>query len=663
MGARVGFVALLLAFAAAPASAVPLEIYGRLPTVDDIELSPDGNLLGIITTGVDGNQLQVRASADLALRTVVRLGTQKVVGLEWTDSDHLIVLTGSATKVSDLEMERRSNWWQANLVDLKSGKISNLLEQVASDVYSSTQFLNVIVGWPQPRTIDGNPQILLPGIAFTEAMRGGGGARGVVTLFKQGYGATAARMVENGQHGTVDLLVDAGGRAIAREDYDTETGVWSLSARPASTWQDLRKVTAKLDPPSLEGFGRTDRTLIISELEDTGTRYREVTLDTGSASAPIAALDETSLVIDHRKRTVMAGRDTGHMRLRYAFLDPADQALWARAERAFPGEVVRLESWSDDHSKLVLHITGPRSGNAFYLLDLTAKRADAIADEYAGIEAKDLNDVSTISYAAQDGLTIPAYLTLPHGVAAKNLPLVVLVHGGPETHDEPGFNWWAQALASLGYAVLQPEYRGSAGFGRSFTEAGYGQWGGKMQTDLSDGVKSLAAQGIVDPARVCIAGADYGGYAAIAGVTIQSGIYRCAVAVAGISDLPLMLRAVQSHSKTSQSLSMRYWERFMGAKSRGDDALEALSPAKHADKLSAPLLLIHGETDPFVDPEQSRAMQAAAQRAGKQVKLIMLKGEDHSLARGATRLEMLQATADFLNANLPVTPASQTAAR
>jgi dipeptidyl aminopeptidase/acylaminoacyl peptidase len=145
-------------------------------------------------------------------------------------------------------------------------------------------------------------------------------------------------------------------------------------------------------------------------------------------------------------------------------------------------------------------------------------------------------------------------------------------------------------------------------------------------------------------------------------VTLQSGIYRCAVAVAGVSSLSLMLGRVQSDT-SSRSFSMRYWERFMGAKGPSDDALDALSPAKHADKLSAPLLLIHGEIDTVVDPEQSRAMVAAAERAGKPVRLVMLKGEDHNLARGETRLEMLQATADFLKANLPVTPANQSAAR
>jgi len=654
MGPRVGFIALLLATMAAPSGAVPLEIYGRLPTVDDIDISTDGNTLGIVTTGVDGNQLQVRGT-DLGLKAVIRLGMQKVIGLQWVDSDHIMVITESATKVSDLEMARRSRWWVPNLVDVKASKVINLLDDVESgNRYEGKEFLNVIAGWPQPRTIDGHTQIFLPGIAFTNL-------HGMLTMFKQGFGAGGAKIVESGGVDTRAILVDLQGRPVAREDYDDESGAWSLSVK-TSGWQKVQSVTAKLDRPSLEGFGRTDRTVIISQLEDNGERYREVAIDGGTLSAPIAALDDMSLIKDPVKRTVLGGVDTAHMKVRYAFLDPADQQIWSRVERAFPGEFVRLVSWSDDRTKLVLHVEGQKSGNAFYLLDLAARSASPIADEYAGLEAKDLNEVRTISYSAQDGLTIPAFLTLPQGVPAKNLPLVVLVHGGPAAHDRPGFDWWSQGIASLGYAVLQPQYRGSTSSDRGFMEAGYGQWGRKMQTDVSDGVKSLAAQGIIDPGRVCIVGGSYGGYAAMAGVTLQSGIYRCAIAVAGVADLPQMLARVRS-DHSSHSESMRYWERFMGAKGAGDNSLDALSPAKHADKLSAPLLLIHGEIDTVVDPAQSQMMQSAAQRAGKQVQLIMLKGEDHNLARGATRLQMLQATADFLRANLPVTPANQTAAR
>ena len=169
-------------------------------------------------------------------------------------------------------------------------------------------------------------------------------------------------------------------------------------------------------------------------------------------------------------------------------------------------------------------------------------------------------EVRNLTYLAADGLAISGFLTLPRDLPEKNLPLVVMPHGGPAVQDTQRFDWWAQALADQGYAVLQPNYRGSD-VNFKFIEAGYGEWGRKMQTDLSDGVEYLAKAGIVDPSRVCIVGASYGGYAALAGVTLQSGIYRCAVSVAGLSDLPRMRSWT---NETQLGRVSRYWDRFWG---------------------------------------------------------------------------------------------------
>jgi dipeptidyl aminopeptidase/acylaminoacyl peptidase len=227
---------------------------------------------------------------------------------------------------------------------------------------------------------------------------------------------------------------------------------------------------------------------------------------------------------------------------------------------------------------------------------------------------------------------------------------VVFPHGGPAARDEPGFDWWPQAMASQGYAVLQVNYRGSDGFGDQFREAGYGEWGRKMQTDLSDGVRYLAAQGTIDPKRVCIVGASYGGYAALAGVTLDPGVYRCAVAVAGISDLH---RFVGWSGKDGDVAVQRYWTRYVGASGPNDPLLTALSPVSHVDAVTAPVLLVHGKDDTVVPFNQSQMMADALKKAGKQVDFVILNHEDHWLSRGETRLQMLQATIDFLIKNNP----------
>ncbi|MBV8972867.1 MAG: S9 family peptidase [Sphingomonadaceae bacterium] len=250
-------------------------------------------------------------------------------------------------------------------------------------------------------------------------------------------------------------------------------------------------------------------------------------------------------------------------------------------------------------------------------------------------------------------MSAAAILTLPPGRAAKGLPLVVLPHGGPGASDDPGFNWLAQAIASRGYAVLQPQFRGSTGFVEPFHAAGYGEWGRKMQTDLSDGVAHLAKDGTIDPKRVCIVGGSYGGYAALAGVTLQHGIYRCAVSLAGPSDLKAMLSYETDVTSGSDNPTLRFWKRFMGARTRTDPMLDTISPIRFAVTVDVPVMLIHGKDDTVVTYDQSRAMAAALTKAGHPPEFVTLPGEDHWLSRGQTRTAMLAATIAFLAKHLP----------
>ena len=201
--------------------------------------------------------------------------------------------------------------------------------------------------------------------------------------------------------------------------------------------------------------------------------------------------------------------------------------------------MVRYVDGSGDRRKLVVLVDSPTEGPAFALVDIDARRASWISPQYT-LAPADIGEKRPLHFKAADGLDLSGYLTLPLGRPPTGLPLVVLVHGGPVSRDGPGFDWWAQAIASRGYAVLQVNYRGSGGLGAKLNAAGFGEWGRKMQTDLSDGVRYLAAQGIIDAKRVCIAGHDYGGNAALAGMAFDHGVYRRAAAVSGAFDLPAM---------------------------------------------------------------------------------------------------------------------------
>jgi len=247
-------------------------------------------------------------------------------------------------------------------------------------------------------------------------------------------------------------------------------------------------------------------------------------------------------------------------------------------------------------------------------------------------------------------LQIHAYLTLPPFREAKNLPLVVLPHGGPQSRDYGDFDWKDQALASRGYAVLQPNFRGSTGYGVHFVDAGHDEWGRKMQTDLTDGIAYLAGQGIIDKSRVAIVGASYGGYAALAGATLDQGVYRCAVSIAGVADVKTMLDyEIFLSSEGKHGETVKYWQKFLGEAKLYDD----ISPAQQADRAYCPILLIHGRDDTVVPFKQSDLMSKALKRAGKVYELIVYDNQDHWETIEASRIDMIEHVLAFLMQHNP----------
>ena len=228
--------------------------------------------------------------------------------------------------------------------------------------------------------------------------------------------------------------------------------------------------------------------------------------------------------------------------------------------------------------------------------------------------------------------------------------MIALPHGGPEAHDTLSFDWWAQYLANKGYLVIQPNFRGSSGFGREFTEAGAGKWGKEMQDDVSDGVLTLVKSGYADKDRVCIMGASYGGYAAMAGGAFTPELYKCIVAVAGVSDIHKMLNRTKINSSSGDWI-VRHWSKLMG-----DDtsALKKISPVNFAEQFSSPILIIHGEDDTVVPIDQSKIMHTALKKAGKSTRFVALKKEDHWLSGSDTRLKMLKEIDKFLDKHNPI---------
>jgi dipeptidyl aminopeptidase/acylaminoacyl peptidase len=295
------------------------------------------------------------------------------------------------------------------------------------------------------------------------------------------------------------------------------------------------------------------------------------------------------------------------------WLDEYEENLRKAVEAAFPDKFVRLSSRSDDDSQIVVNTSADNDPGTFYLLS-NMKDVQLIGERFPLINRDLLGDVKYIKYPARDGLKIPAYVTIPK-MGEKPYPTVVMPHGGPWVRDTTIYDEWSQLLASHGYMVVQPNYRGSTGYGLNHWKKGDNNWGQTMQDDKDDGVKYLVDKGLADPDKVAIFGWSYGGYAAFAASVRKDGPFACAIAGAGVADL----------SRISATLfnGGRYGRVFQGT------TVSGLSPIEHADKLAMPLFIIHGDIDRRVPVEQSRLMVEKLESLGKPHKYLELEGADH----------------------------------
>ena len=611
----------------------PLEILGALPTLESVVISPDGKRLAFVKTAGEARAIYVIEFGKSGVLTGVKVADTKLRDIEWIDDDNLLA-TISRTSLPPLGFYGpRREWNQMVVFDVAKKKVHPLTFEIEHQ-----ETLNVSMGAAEVRTVDNKTVIFVPGLYVED--------RTLPGMFSFTLPDYRVKLLDRSGIQDTDWLIDESGHIAAQYTYRDEQKTWEIRSRKDGRMTSIAKGTASIDTPDIIGFSADGSSIIASFEENGDSIWKPLSVKDGSWGAPLGS-GTFRRVIRERKTGRIIGGTHGAGDERYVFFDNEMQAHWNAVLRAFPDEKVHLVSRSDDFSRIIVQVFGAQDGYSYALFDWYSHKATILGQVYSGISAP--AQIRSVSYLAADGRRIDAYLTVPTGQEAKNLPLIVLPHGGPEAADSDDFDWWPQALASRGYAVLQPNFRGS-NVTSDLVEAGFGEWGRKMQTDLSDGVRDLAKQGVIDPKRVCIVGASYGGYAALAGVTLDPGVYRCAVAVAGISDLRRFRNwTTSNHSSVVQ----RYWDRFMGITDKKAAALEEISPIDHIAALNVPVLLVHGKDDTVVPYEQSEIMVNAMKKAGKPVEFVTLNHEDHWLSTGATRLQMLQASAAFLQANNP----------
>lgn len=640
-GPLAALAALFLACAAPAAGAAPpVEAYGRLPDLEDVGLSPDGTQLAFVGDQGEDRVISVVPLGGTKPSQVLRAGKAKLRSLSWVDNTHLLIVSSTTSEPPIGVIGPTQERMQGFVYDLTGRKLTQL--QPKTDSLA----LNVILGRPKVRTVKGRVTVFFEAITFVDHL-------GEPSLFSYDVQSGATRQLADGERGLQGYMLDANGVEVARSFWIE--GRWILRVKIDGAWRSLPPVEAPDGPPTMMGLGPAGKAVLFVGRIEGKPGWHALSLES-AGWVPVNYAADGLLSDDQSGLGVGVVQETDHYIFR--FFDPALQRAWEGILKAFPGEQVDFVSASNDRKKIVVRVFGQTTGAAYMLVDMNTGHADLIGDLYKAAPPEAVANTRSVAYTAGDGMKIPAYLTLPKGRPAKNLPLVVLPHGGPAARDELEFDWMAQALASRGYAVLQPEFRGSQGQGLSadLFRAGFGQWGRKMQTDLSDGVRFLAAQGVVDDKRVCIAGASYGGYAALAGATLDLGVYRCAVDVSGPSDMKRMVEWTLNRT-TARASTLRYFDRYMGAEKLKDPTYREISPINAIDKIAIPVMIIHGRDDTVVPFEQSQRMADAMKAAGKNVEFVPLAGEDHWLSRSETRQKMLTNMVRFIETNNPPDPA------
>lgn len=630
----------------APAAPPPASVFGRLPAVEDVAISPNGQRIAILGGTADQRVVSI-STIDRPEMPFLRLGNIETISVGWAGDDFVLARVAYMDSVGP----RQNYRFERNISITVGGKVAaRLLDNDTDSQYTTSQpIIGITSGTP--------PRALLRGITFQENAQIAEsriqtkGQSGLVTSLWSVDPATGdGKRLAMGNYDTVSWAVDLAGNPRVRLDIDELSGRFTLFGRAGGvgTWKSVWAGGNYDSRRDYYGYSERDDAVYLA-LDDGLVKKRL----SGGVTEPVGTVGTkmSPFLVGDPYRNTAVGIGSGAERPTYEWLDPEIGLAANVLVRAFKGQQVLLKGWSQDRTRFLARVAGPANPGLWYLYDRPKKEVSPIGEEYPELKGVQMGATRWITYKARDGLEIPAYVTLPPGAnSGSRLPLIVYPHDGPNYRDFFDFDFIAQFMATRGYVVLQPQFRGSWGFGKAHEKAGEGEWGGKMQTDLQDGIAFLAASGEIDPARVCIVGASFGGYSALAGATLFPDVYKCAAAIAPVTDLGLFVNEQVQRGRSDAGIDELRAD--LGAATK--DKLVAQSPAKHASAVLIPILMIHGDQDTVVPLTHSRLMADALRKAGKPFELIELKGENHYLAKAATRTQTLEALETFLSKNLPV---------
>lgn len=632
----------------------PAATFGARPSVEDISLSPSGSKVAFIAPGP--GQANILYTVDTASGSVPRKAIsadgkpERLRHCFWVSEERLVC--------------------SIYMVIEEAGEIIPVSRMIAVD--SNGRNLRVLTR--PTRTYDA--YVSLSGGAIIDALPGEDGAVLMGQDFvpeerlgtnivdsRQGFGVQridtksgSGRTVEQPKKGVVEYITD--GRGVVRimgtrgaagaSGYDSNVTNYYYRAKDSRDWEKLGSFHVLTG----EGFNPyavdPDRNVAYGFKSVNGRQaLHSVALDGTRREQLVFAHPEVDVdgLIRVGRRERVVGVSYATEKRSAVYFDPELKALGQALSKALPGlPLVRFVDSSLDESRLLIWAGSDTDSGRYYIYEKQGRKLSEIMLSRPDLEGATLAAVKPITYKAADGSMVPAYLTLPPGSDGRNLPAIVMPHGGPSARDEWGFDWLAQYYASRGYAVLQPNYRGSSGYGdRWFQQNGFQSWRTAMG-DVNDAGRWLVSQGIADPAKLAIVGWSYGGYAALQANVLDPDLFKAAVAIAPVTDLAQFKRDWLGWSNYLTTSG------FIGSGAH----IEEGSPAQNASRIKVPVLLFHGERDFNVRVGQSRLMADRLKGAGKKVELVVYPDLDHALEDGKVRSEMLRRSDAFLRTSLGI---------
>ena len=615
------------------AANLPVEAFGRLPAATQVQLSPDGEKIAYL--GNTKGQSFI-ASVDLQSgekKYLVHTDNEKLK-LGWFSwaNDKTILLSVHYPKQGRL---------------IKYGE-SRLLK-VAADGSTSAEPVvkprkGEINGQYQSNVIDmlpDDPDHILMGLMVN--------LRHKYAVYKVSLKADRKRtLVYSGKKNIDSWMTDQQHRVRLGFGREDTTIFYRLLDLKTNQWREIWDYEL-FDEPDISplGFGLNPDELYIRAINNGYYAIFKVDLTQAELPRELVFQDpdydvEGDLIYSDKTGDVI-GVYHGEADGAKVFFDSAYGQFQQALDKAIPDAYNAIASFSADERKYVLFSSNPVQPGAYYLGDRDTKKLSFLLDQYPLLYQEKLSGKDKISYQARDEVKIEGYITLPHkGLKDKN-PAIILPHGGPMARDYGGFSWFTEFFASRGYVILQPNFRGSSGYGFEFEMASVQGWGGAMQDDLADAAHWLATNYSVDKDKICILGGSYGGYAALMAAVVQQDTFKCAASFAGVSDIEHIIRGARRFSNYD-----------VVVKQFGDDkqTLSERSPLKLAKEINIPVLLLHGDKDLVVDVSHSKKMYKALQRHNKQVEYIELKNGTHHMEIEKNRIAVLEAFDRFLNRHI-----------